>query len=157
MLVGGDIDAARPMFEESLGSARKRGDLLLTCVALFNLAQATLAQRDRDAAVAALHETIELSLETRDHANLAYALDLLAVAESEQPEWRRVATLMGAAEAMRGVSTGPVYNYYLADSHRLERAQQQAETNLGTPEFNRAKDYGTAMTLDAAVAYALSP
>jgi hypothetical protein len=62
--------------------------------------------------------------------------------------------LLGAAEAMRQASEGPVYHYYLPDDALRERTRLQVEATLGTKDFSAAWDAGTCMDLDSAVATA---
>ena len=154
LLVGGDPPAAIPMFDQALDSARARGDRLVMCVALYNLAEAAVRGGNDAGAAAYLEENAALSTHTRDHANLAYTLDLLAEIASHEADWTRTAVLLGAARAMRKVSGAPVYNYYLADPSRSRRIEAAAESALGAAELRAARARGEALALDAAARYA---
>ena len=157
LLIGGDAPAATPMFEQALVSARARGDRLVMCVALYNLAEAAVRLGDHAAAVQFLRENAALSADTRDHANLAYTLDLLAEISADEGDWRRSALLLGAGRAMRQVSGAPVYNFYLTDPTRRERLEAITESALGTAKFREASARGQALDLDAAARYAAQP
>jgi predicted ATPase len=157
LLIGGDAPAARPMFEQALTSARVRGDRLVMCVALYNLAEAAVRLGDDAGAAESLRENAELSAHTRDHANLAYTLDLLAEIHAGASDYQRAAVLLGAGRAMRQVSGAPVYNYYLTDPSRRGRIEANAESTLGATAFRAACQQGEAFDLDAAARYAAEP
>jgi hypothetical protein len=109
---------------------------------------------NEDRAEILFRESVALSHENRDAANLAFALDGLAVVEGRRRNAHRSAVLLGAAEAMRQASEGPVYHYYLPDDALRERTRLQVEATLGTKDFSAAWDAGTCMDLDSAVATA---
>ncbi|MGW4892786.1 ATP-binding protein [Kitasatospora sp. NPDC004240] len=153
-------EQAVPHIERGLAAARARGDRLAIYVALFNLSQARAAQGEHERARAHLEEGIRLSEQTRDLANLAYFLDALAVAEdTEAPEAdgraARVATLLGAARALRESVGFGVYAYYRPDEALRKAAAARARDALGEDAFADALDGGRALTLTGAVAYAL--
>jgi len=50
----------------------------------------------------------------------------------------------------------PGYNFYYPDHSLRERAVDEARANLGFAAFDKARERGRAMTLEQAVAYALS-
>jgi len=153
LLVGGDPAAATPLFQRGLDSGRARGDRLVTYVALFNLAQAAMAQDDYAGAETFLHESILLSRETQDAAQLAFALDGLAVIEGHRGSWRRAAVMLGAAQAMREATGGRVYNYYLPDESRRACTDADARVTLG-PGYDEAIAEGARLDIAAATAYA---
>ncbi len=58
---------------------------------------------------------MRLSLETGDHANLAYFLDTTAVLEAAEGRHARVPLLLGAAQGIREAVGSPGYGYYRPD------------------------------------------
>jgi tetratricopeptide (TPR) repeat protein len=100
-LLRGSPQEALVLVGTALTAARARGDRLAIYIALFTAAQAAIALGDADRARAQLEEGVRLSRETGDLANLAYVLDALAVVESSAGRGRRVALLLGAAQALR--------------------------------------------------------
>ena len=123
---------ATALFERGLAAARRRGDRLVTYIALYNLAQAATAEERFDDARELLREGVVLSEETGDRANTAYFLDALAVVEGSAGRWSRAALLTGAAEAARGSTWGSGYNYYLPDLELKEKTLAGAREALGT-------------------------
>ncbi|HKO28763.1 MAG TPA: helix-turn-helix domain-containing protein [Solirubrobacteraceae bacterium] len=154
LLASGNARDSVAVFEGAIEGARKRGDRLVIYVGLFNLATACLALGDEDRAESLFRSSVSLSHETRDAANLAFALDGLAIVEGRRGNARRSALLLGAAEAMRQASEGRVYHYYLPDDALRERTRLEAEAALGSKDFTAAWNAGTGMDLDAAVAAA---
>jgi predicted ATPase/transcriptional regulator with XRE-family HTH domain len=154
LLASGDAHGSVRVFEDAIEAARRRGDRLVAYAGLFNLATAFLALGNEDRAEILFRESVALSHENRDAANLAFALDGLAVVEGRRRNAHRSAVLLGAAEAMRQASEGPVYHYYLPDDALRERTRLQVEATLGTKDFSAAWDAGTCMDLDSAVATA---
>jgi hypothetical protein len=125
-------------------------------IGLFTAAQASLALGDVDAARQQLREGATLSVETGDTANLAYVLDLLAVVEHAGRQHRRVAVLLGAAQALRESTGGNVYGYYQPDEALREAAADAARAALGLDGFDDAVDQGRGLDLAQAAAFALA-
>lgn len=154
LLASGNAHDSVAVFEGAIEGARRRSDRLVIYVGLFNLATACLALGDEDRAESLFRSSVALSHETRDAANLAFALDGLAIVEGRRGNSRRSALLLGAAEAMRQASEGRVYHYYLPDDALRQRIRLEAEATLGSKNFAAAWNAGTRMDLDATVAAA---
>ena len=154
LLASGDAHGSVPVFEGAIEAARRRGDRLVAYAGLFNLAVASLASGKEGRAESLFRESVALSHENRDAANLAFALDGLAVVEGRRGEAGRSALLLGAAEAMRQAAAGRVYHYYLPDDDLRERTRLEAEAVLGATEFASAWNAGRCLDLPAAVAAA---
>ncbi|MFE7245135.1 ATP-binding protein [Streptomyces sp. NPDC057580] len=147
--------AAVPHIERGLSSARARGDRLAIYVGLFNLSEARIAQGDHDRARVHLEEGLRLSEQTRDLANLAYFLDALAVVEAAAERPVRVATLLGAAQALRETVGYDVYGYYRPDEALRKQAADLARAALGTDGYDDGVDAGRSMDPEQAVAFAV--
>ena len=154
LLGSGDARGSVAVFEGAIESARRRGDRLVAYAGLFNLATACLALGDEGRAEDLFRESVTMSHDNRDAANLAFALDGLAVVEGRRGNSRRSALLLGAAEAMRQQSEGRVYHYYLPDDALRERTRLRAEEALGGADFAAEWNAGTRLDLSAAVAAA---
>jgi predicted ATPase/DNA-binding XRE family transcriptional regulator len=154
LLASGDAQGSVAVCESAIEAARRRGDRLVAYAGVFNLAAAFLALGHKGRAESLFRESVALSHETRDVANLAFALDGLAVVEGRRGNPRRSALLLGAAEAMRQASEGRVYHYYLPDDALRECTRLEAEAALGTSDFAAAWSAGLRMDLAAAVAAA---
>jgi hypothetical protein len=143
------------MFEEGLTIARRIGDKINSCIALYNLAQVGLARGDHSGAASRLEEGVALSKQMRDQANLAYFLEALAVVAGECGEAERSARLFGVAEGLFEAVGAPVYSFYLPDRYLYERTADAVRSALGEPVFREARSQGRAMTFEQAVEYAL--
>jgi len=155
-LLRGAPREALPLVETALVAARERGDRLVTYIGLFTAAQIAIALGDIDRARTQLEEGVRLSRETGDHANLAYVLDALAVVESATGQARRVALLLGAAQAMRELVGATVYGYYQPDPALRESAAATARAVLGDDGFAEAVEEGRGLDSAAAIDLALT-
>jgi len=154
LLASGDARGSVAVCEAAIEAARRRGELLVAYAGVFNLATAFLALGDKCRAEELFRESVALSHETGDAANLAFALDGLAVVEGRRDNAYQSALLLGAAEAMRRASEGRVYHYYLPDDTLRERTRLEAEMALGESDFAAAWNAGLCMDFAAAVAAA---
>ena len=143
------------MFEEGLAISRRTGDRLSANIALYNLAQVALSRGDYAGAVALFEEGITLSNQTRDVANLAYFSEGLAVATGKRGEAQRSAHLFGVAEGLLKEVDANVYNYYLPDRTLYDDARIAVRSQLGDESFEKARNEGTKLDFDDAVAYTL--
>ena len=155
-LLRGSPQEAMPLVDTALAAARERGDRLVTYIGLFTASQVAIALGDVDRARGQLEEGVRLSQETGDLANLAYVLDALAVVESSTGQARRVALLLGAAEALRELVGATVYGYYQPDPALREGAAATARAVLGDKAFDDAVDEGRRLDAGQAAALALS-
>ncbi|MEU5097967.1 helix-turn-helix domain-containing protein [Streptomyces sp. NPDC020996] len=153
MLETGPAQAV-PHIERGLAAARRRGDRLAIYVALFNLSQARIEQGDHERARAHLEEGVRLSEQTRDLANLAYFLDVLAVVEDAAGQSARVAVLLGAAQSLREAVGSDVYGYYRPDESLRRTAADRARAALGGDAYDDAVDLGRSFDLTRIVDYA---
>jgi tetratricopeptide (TPR) repeat protein len=154
-LLKGNPDQAVEHIERGHASARGRGDRLTTYVALFNLAQVEAARERLDLARRHLEDGMRLSLETGDHANLAYFLDALAVVEAADGRHARVPILTGAAQGIRENIGARGYGYYRPDPAAGVQAAEEARRHLGSDRYDDALDVGRGLSPRDAVALAL--
>lgn len=144
----GDTDEALGTMRRGLALARDRGDRLGSYIALYNLAQAALAAGEAGPAREHLEEGIALSQQTGDRANLAYFVEALAVVESGVGCHDRVATLLGAAQALREGVGANVYMYYVPDEEQRAAAERSARDALGAEAYDDAVDRGRGLDVD---------
>ena len=141
--------------ERGLASARRRGDRLSAYIALYNLSQVELARGAHAAARRHLEEGMRLSLETGDHANLAYLLDALAVVEAADGTLARVPLLLGAAQAIREAIGSRGTATTARTRRRWPRRPTARAQHLGADRYDDALDTGRALSPERAAALAL--
>ena len=159
-LLKGHAQEAAALAQCGIDAARARGDRLVTYIGLFTASQAAAALGDGDAGRRHLEEGIQLSTQTRDLANLAYFLESLAVLEGAEAggngHARRVAVLLGTAEALRDRVGARVYGYYKPDEALRERVEHQVRSVLGSDGYAQAVEEGRALDADDSAALALT-
>ena len=83
-------------------------------------------------------------------------LDALAVVESTAGRGRRVALLLGAAQALREADGGNVYGYYQPDEALRDAAAARRGRLLGADGFDDAVDEGRRLDPEQAAQLALA-
>ncbi len=154
-LAAGDRQQARALFEESLGVARQYDLPREGSATLGGLAKLAMHERAYDEAAAMLGECVATFHALGDPRGVAWALDQLAWALAAVGQARQAALLLGAAANLfRRLGTPrPPFPQWLADR---ERAQATARAALGDAAFEAAYAEGQALSVDRAVALALS-
>jgi predicted ATPase/transcriptional regulator with XRE-family HTH domain len=159
-LLRGHADEAGVLVRRGIDAARARGDRLVTYIGLFTASQAAAALGNGAAAREHLEEGIRLSTQTRDLANLAYFVEALAVLEGADVgapgHARRVAVLLGTAEALRDRVGARVYGYYQPDESLRDRVEHQVRSLLGPEAFADAVAEGRGLDADESAALALT-
>jgi predicted ATPase/DNA-binding CsgD family transcriptional regulator len=139
----GELEAARPLLEDSLVICRQAG--LETEAVYLALGLARLSARQGDAAAAQrmYREELNLLLESNVYQEgIAANLEGLAALEAGQGAPRQAAWLWGAADALREAIGAPMYPVYRAG---YEQAITQARTQLGEQAFRAAWAEGRLM------------
>ena len=150
----GDAASAVLHATEAARIARQRGDILNEAIALYNLAHAELDLGQHAEAREHLVHAVALCQQTKDASNLSYVLDALAAVEAATGGQQRVATLLGAAEALREVVRSAVYPWYGPDVALRQRTAEAARSRLGDDAYRRAFDAGHSLTLEGAAEFA---
>lgn len=149
----GDLDGGVAMLEEALRLHRELGDDRNIAITLVNLAE---VQRGRDATamgVVLLQEAIELFHGGADRFGMAGALEALAGAISTLGSPEQAVRLFSAAASLRESIGGQRESAGQAD---YDRDLTAARVALGQEVFAAAWAEGAALTVDEAVAEALS-
>jgi predicted ATPase/DNA-binding CsgD family transcriptional regulator len=145
-------DLARRLVLEVLDLCAQHGDRRLEGLALANLGCIATAQGDDASADAYLRASLAVQRELRDLAGIVFVLErYTALATRAQPA--RAIRLAAAATTLRdliGVPRSP------AAQLRLDNALRPARQALGRRAFDEAWSIGSALTLEDAIAEALS-
>jgi tetratricopeptide (TPR) repeat protein len=149
----GDLVGAQAFHEESLVLFRELGDRWGVAAVLSNLGHVIWRQGDHGRAQVLYEESLVLTRELGDKASIAELLEGFAQLAGAQEQFQREALLLAAAEALRQAVGAP----RLPDEQaEYEQGVDQVRPALGEDAFATAWAGGQAMTLDEAVALALS-
>ena len=155
-LLNGEPGPARQCFEEGLTAARAAGDRIAAHQALYKLGLLALAERNLDRANEYLREGLSLADEVRDVINAPYFVKSLGQVAGLRGQASFAVRLLGAAEtALRATGSAPYR--YIPDQVLQDRIFAVARDALGEAAFDEEWRRGRAMTLQAAVEYALQP
>jgi tetratricopeptide (TPR) repeat protein len=149
----GDLPQARTQLEESVALRREIGDRFLLAYSLRRLAEIALLQGDYSAAESYYREAHSDVAETGGKAGVATSLAGFAGLALAQGQAIRAVRLYGAAQSIL-----QALNWRLppADEQEYERALAKVHQQLDEPAFKAAWEEGRMLSIDQAIAYALS-
>jgi non-specific serine/threonine protein kinase len=149
----GDYAGARARYEEAAALRREVGRPLLTAFALLEAAHATWCQQDYEAVRAHLEEALGIFRYFRDKAAFAMTLESFAGLAAMEDEPERAARLFGAVDRLYADPNLPKQGWWPPLQQRLRDA---ARDILESAAYAKAREEGRAMTLEQAIAYALT-
>ncbi len=152
LLQGDWLQAAR-LYEESLALYRQLGNSWGMGISLGSLAEVALAQGEWERAATLYRESLALMHSTGSHWYVALVLVGMAGATLGQGQAERAARLLGAGEALVEAIGGRLPPI---DRKFYERNVAAARAALDEAIFAAVLAEGRAMTLEAALAYALT-
>jgi predicted ATPase len=149
--LAGDTNRAHELYSEAADLAAGIGDKRHICFANGGLAEVAFHDRRWEEAEARNRETLRLARELGSKAVVADALLRAAALAAAGGDAVRAARLAAASQG----EPVPAYHEHLAIDAQRE-AIEQARSSVGTDVWERALAEGRALSLDEAVAYALS-
>jgi DNA-binding CsgD family transcriptional regulator/tetratricopeptide (TPR) repeat protein len=145
-----ELEAARPLLEESLVIGKQMGAETETVYFALGLAQISALEGGAAAARRQYRESLSLLLEVNVYKEgITASLEGLAALEAEQGRPRQAVWLWGAAHALREAIGAPIYPVSRAS---YEHALAQACAQLGEQVFRAAWAEGRLMPPEQAVA-----
>jgi hypothetical protein len=144
---------AFPLLEQALAWFREAGDKLGTAFALHGLAGIAATEGDAPRAAARFAEALALWHEAGERISIAGSLEGLAAVAADQAEYARAARWWGAAAVERHARQAPIP---AVDRETYQRAVAHARAALGASPFDAAWAMGSRLSLDAAVAEAIT-
>ena len=150
----GDFGSARTSYEESLALAQEVGDKRGIAIALGNLGHVALYQGDTEGAAIRFNEALSLAQQLAYKLGIAEYLAGLGGVAAAEGKHGRAARLLGAAKGLLSL-LGALFEP--PDRIEYERSLAAARAGLTEAEFEEAWTEGSAMALDRAIQYALSP
>jgi hypothetical protein len=146
------LEQSRTLLEESLTLTRRSGNQALIGLTLFNLGSLARVEGDVRKGEALVKESVVAFRESGNRANPLAAICFCGVLAIKRGSYRRGARLLGAVD--------PRYArlwWLLPDDRRAyEESLSAARASLGDDDFSAAWTEGKALTLEQAVAFALS-
>ena len=141
------------LYEEALALYTEIGDRWMARIVRWGVGVTATVLGRYDEARAQFNEGLKGSRDLGNFWGLPYMFEALAALAVAEGRFERTARLLGAAEALRakhGVSTEP------ADHPALREILASASDHFAKEEFGAARREGRTMTVDQAVAFALS-
>jgi ATP/maltotriose-dependent transcriptional regulator MalT len=146
----GELEAARPLLEESLAISKKTGVETDSVYPALGLVRLLDLQGDAAAARHLCQEVLTLLFEFNVYKEyVAASLEGLAFVEVRQGALRQAVWLWGAAHALREAIGAPMYPVYRGG---YEHALTQARAQVGEQTFRTAWAEGRLMTPEQALA-----
>jgi predicted ATPase/class 3 adenylate cyclase len=149
----GERGVARSLYQESLEIQRELGDKRGIATALYQLGTIAQDQGEDEAAQALYAQSLGICRNLGDQLGIAKNLAGLAGVEGARGQADRAARLFGAAEALRDTLGAPLSP---RGRERVEEHSAGVRASLGEEAFVAAWAAGRAMSLEAAIAVALS-
>ena len=148
----GDLEQAADLYDECVRSFRELGDNLSLASALHGRGMVAYRQGD-DARAQALFEAALSLFREAEHQGMGWCLAGLAVLAGRQGQARRAARLLGAGDVLAHFDT---WNDVKAPAAEHREIVVTARGQLDEAPWDAAWAEGQAMTLEQAIAYALS-
>ncbi|MGM5068843.1 protein kinase domain-containing protein [Rhodococcus qingshengii] len=149
-------ETKRPIgcYEKALTICESHGESVYRSYTLWAMAVAVWRQGDQDRAVALLGQALQLTEQVNDPLTCAACLEVLAWITAAEPNPRRAAVLMGAAEEL-GHSVGSVTIIFPTLQRCHDECEAKTRHALGEKAFGTARRQGRLMSMNEAVAFAL--
>lgn len=153
--VSGDIEDALSWFEKGFAVAESRGDRVLRSHAKFSAGAGRWAHGEPERAEQLLRESLQLSQPINDAWSVAQCLEIVAWLAGSNHDARRAAVLMAAAAAVARAGGSPIVPMAHVGAFHAE-CERRAREELDPAEFEAAWSHGSSLSLDEAVAVAVS-
>jgi len=150
----GDYPRAAGYARDALSLSRRTGDRFAANIALNVLAQAAWMSGEYGQAYHYFREALAFAHEMRDRMDAAYCIQGLAATAGARGEPRRVARMLGSADALLETTGAPIRA--TADRGLHQRTASGARERLRELAWTAAWDEGQVLTFDEAVTYALA-
>jgi hypothetical protein len=148
----GDFERAFDLEQESLAAYRLLGDAWMCLIVDWGVGVNAIALKRFDIAREHLARCIQVGLDLGNRWGTSYPLDAFACLAMAEGKNDRAARLFGAGEAQRARS-GLVPH---SAEHPALKAVMASVTDFAGPKIESARHEGRTLSLDAAVAFALS-
>jgi hypothetical protein len=144
----GNLEAARPVFEEALQGARECGQAYATALTASNLAKAYLSRGQAAPAFPLAVEAFEAASKAASKFTLIEVLTVVAGLAVAGKDWQSAARMLGYVEAsMKLLNIAP----WRGDAEFIASAATAIRNALTEAEFPAAIEAGQALSLEQAI------
>jgi len=150
----GDLDHAAALCEEAGELAAAHGEQWAYAYGLFAQAVVALSRGDLEAARGYGRACLRIKRNFNDLLGIVLAVEVLAWTDAARRQWRRAATLLGAAQRIWPSVGFPMFGSRYFGAPHGECAARTREA-LGDQPFETAARRGRDFSLEEAIAYAL--
>lgn len=151
--MAGDLEGAREVMNERLEHARTTGNHFVVSVESANLSMVERQLGNLDRAEALSLEALRMDSRTGDAMAVPWVINGLAAVTAAQGRLERAAMLLGIAESLLEQAGG---EWPPDEREQYEGTLATLAAGLSAAGLESARSAGAAMSLDAAVAFALS-
>jgi predicted ATPase/DNA-binding SARP family transcriptional activator len=150
----GEIEKAEAAYEESVAILRVLENQSMLGLTVRRLGILALRRGDIEEATRLFEESLLLNQAVNHTQGIAHCIAALAGAAAKQGEIVRAARLMGATEAVVEAIATPLYQF---DQNEFDRNMVDVRAQLGDELIRAAWSAGRSMSLEEAIAYAMTP
>ncbi|WP_019971339.1 protein kinase domain-containing protein [Mycobacterium sp. 141] len=151
----GDMKSAMQVCTDAIALCDALGERWMKSYMLWDRALVAWLQGDGERAADSALESLRLAREFSEQWVIAFCLETLAWAAGGEPEPRRAARLLGAADRLWRRIGAPLYGMrHLVSVHNQQ--QERVQQALGRKAYDAEFESGHQMRTDAAIGYALS-
>jgi non-specific serine/threonine protein kinase len=150
----GEIEKAEAAYEESVAILRVLENQSMLGLTVRRLGILALRRGDIEEATRLFEESLLLNQAVNHTQGIAHCIAALAGAAAKQGEIVRAARLMGATEAVVEAIATPLYQ---VDQNEFDRNMVDVRAQLGDELIRAAWSAGRSMSLEEAIAYAMTP
>jgi hypothetical protein len=152
-MANGDLEAAKPLWNDGLKLCREENDKWQISWGLEGLGHVERLEGRLEQAREFYLESLNLKVSVMDKSGIIYSLEAFAQLAATQKQFERAAVLWGAAEGLR-----QIFNLQLPPSREKLYTSliPEARGQLGEDAFAAAWSKGRMMNMQQAIDFALS-
>jgi predicted ATPase len=145
-LSSADYGRAAQLFTAGLDAARSTPDRFTILISLYDLALASQARGDLDAAAGLLRQGLSLAAELGDKPAAAYYLEALAAIARQQDDPHRAVRLLAAAGAQLQASGSGWLHAFVPRAPHDHRIEAELRSRMGDTAYEQAAAHGRSLT-----------
>lgn len=150
----GDLDRAASLCSEVDAIGLASGEQWAYAYAVYVRALVAFSRGDLDQAITYGNDCLRIKQKFNDLLGIVLAIEILAWTSAARGEWKRAATMLGAAKRIWQSVGFPMFgSKYFGAPHR--ECEEQTRQALGTQAFEAILNRSATFTLEEAITYTL--